>query len=142
MKKINLLMVFGTVVLFCGCANPMIQQKSPTQTTIQSSANQEPVWINNPVIEGKIAGSGCAKAHFKGISYQKKLAVQRAIEQIAIQKDSQVSTVSLSQKNRNSASSYSQTSMSESKVNLSTTVKEYYTKDDGEICAWVILNQN
>jgi hypothetical protein len=130
------ILVFGLLFIFSGCGalSKFMPQKS-----------SEPQWLLNPSIGAgeKIAAVGCAKSHFKGISHQKKLAVQRAISQIAIQKQSKVQTVSLSKKSSRSSGygrSYDQTSMAETNTNVSTKVKEYYTKKNGEVCAWVIEN--
>jgi deoxyinosine 3'endonuclease (endonuclease V) len=132
MLKIILL---SGVLLFSGC--------SIMKQNFLGTSSKSPKWLDNPSIgaEGKISAVGCAKPHFKGKSYQKKLAVQRAIEQIAIQKQSKVQTVSLSKKSSSSrgySQSYNQTSVSETNTKVSTTVKEYYEKKNKEICAWVL----
>ena len=130
------LIILCTTLLLAGCAqnNPQTPQ----------TKNGEPAWILNPQIDsnGKLAGSGCSKIHYKGVPSQKKLAISRAIEQIAIQKRVKVKSIAYRQKtNQNGqVSSKVQTSSLQEveNVSLSTHIKEIYTKDNGDICAWVI----
>jgi hypothetical protein len=101
-----------------------------------------PEWLDNPQKEsnGRIAAVGCSTKHFKGISAQKKLAVQRAIDEIAMQTNTKVSNVVLRQKSNISSSSNSTSLQEVNEENISTTIMQYYTKKDGDICVWVIKN--
>lgn len=130
------LVVLCTTFLIVGCA-----QNNPKQAQI---SNNEPAWILNPQIEsnGKLAGSGCSRIHYKGIQAQKKLAISRAIEQIAIQKSVKVKSIAYRQKsNQNgliSSKGQSSSLQEVENVSLSTHIKKIHTKDNGDICAWVI----
>ncbi|MFA9374344.1 MAG: hypothetical protein ACERKK_09305, partial [Poseidonibacter sp.] len=75
---------------------------------------------------------------------QKKLAISRAIEQIAIQKKVKINTSTYRNKlNQNGVISSTSKNSSLQEVedlNISSTVKEIYLKENGDICAWVIEN--
>jgi hypothetical protein len=130
----NIYILIG-ILFFSGCVNTQsINSKAISQN------NGEPKWLNNPQKEAgdKITAVGCARIHYKGVSAQKKLAVSRAIDEIATQVEVTVDNVSLRNRTNNSSSSSSSSLQSVNKVNLKTKIMAYYTKPDGEICAWVI----
>jgi hypothetical protein len=100
--------------------------------------NKIPDWMTNSNFGDKISAVGCSTKHIDGVSGQKALAVQRAIKLIAMQNEVTVSSVTLNKRSKSSSSTQS-TSVHEIKnVKVSTIVKDYYTKDDGDICAWVV----
>ena len=118
------------------------------QNSIEKPQNKKalPNWILDPQSgsNGKLAGSGCSKIHYKGIEAQKKLAISRAIEQIAIQKKVKINTSTYRNKlNQNGVLSSTSKNSSLQEVedlNISSMVKEIYLKENGDICAWVIEN--
>lgn len=115
---------------------------------IQTSQTKlkEPLWLDDPQKEanGKLTAVGCASRHINGEVAQKKLALQRAIDEIAMQKKTKVQTVSYNTKIITESSKTSQTQTSSlqevQNVDVSTKVMEYYTKPDGDICVWVVEN--
>ena len=91
----------------------------------------------------KIAAVGCSKQHFKGKSYQQKLAISVAIDQIAMQNKVTISNTTLRAKKisngqRLSSSSRSSSLQTVDKVSVSTIVKKIYNKRNGDICVWVV----
>jgi len=122
------------ILFFSGCANT---------SNINSKAisnNNEPAWLLNPQKEAgdKLTAVGCAAIHYKGVTAQKKLAVSRAIDEIATQVRVKVDNVTLRRKTNGYSSASSTSLQSVDKVNLKTKIMAYYKKPDGEICAWVI----
>ena len=119
---------------FIGCTN--INQAQPKHI----SQINEPLWLDNPqkLSNGKITAVGCAGLHYKGVNAQKKLAVQRAIDEIAMQVKTKVSKVSLRHRTNNSSSSSSSSLQEVDNLNISTKIMEYYKKPSGDICVWVI----
>ena len=135
-KKLNIL-TFVTVLLFSGC----VTDKYLNNKTV---SNGEPQWLLDPYIDGdEIAAVGCSLIHFDGKEAQKKLAISRAIDQIATQKRVKVENVKLRRRSVNginkSSSMDSSSLQSVDGVLVSTKTKAIYTKKNGEICAWVIL---
>jgi len=124
-------------ILFVGCStsNKNVNTKVENKSKI-------PEWLNDPQngSNGKIAAIGCAGRHFKGIHAQKKLAVQRAIDEIAMQTNTKVSKITLRKRTDNSSSSSSASLQEVNAQNISTKVMQYYTKADGDICVWVLKN--
>lgn len=135
MLKLILSLIFA--ILFIGCSNtpsPIIVQKV--------KINKEPSWLLNPQTSSKIAAVGCSQIHMNGVSAQKKLAISRAVEQIALQKKATIEVQSSRIKSRtNGSTNTSRQSVTSSvqsvKTTLSTRVKDFYTNKDKEICAWV-----
>lgn len=130
-----------SVLLLSGCAN---QQPSNNKTTTNTNQSSEPKWMDDPYMDGdKVAATGCAKRHFKGSAAQKKLAISRAIDQIASQVETTVDNVmdtSRQVRNGSGVSSQMRTNSSQkvNNVNISTKVKATYKKPNGEICVWVV----
>ncbi len=129
---------FVTVLLLQGCmANKYYNNKTVS--------NGAPKWLLDPYIDGDTnAAVGCAKRHFKGVEAQKKLAISRAIDQVATQNKVTVNNITLRKKSskngyRGNSSSNSSSLQSVDNVSISTKTKAIYKKRDGEICAWVIL---
>ena len=124
-----------SVLLFVGCAN-----KSTVNTKAVTINYAEPKWMSNPYIDlpkGTIVAVGCARRHFKGRSAQKKLAISRAIDEIATEVKTTVNNVTLRRKN-NSASSMNTTSMqSVDNVKLKTEVISTYMDENGNMCVRV-----
>lgn len=69
------------IVLFCftGCAKP-------------HPVKPPPKWISNPYQNGKIGAVGSAKIHFKGDAEQRRLAISRALDELAHQQGVEVTS--------------------------------------------------
>ena len=61
---------------------------------------QEPQWINAPMKEGEIGAVGSAKVHFKGKTAQRKLAISRALDELAQQSGVSVKSAIVTQERR------------------------------------------
>jgi len=138
MFKDKILVLSSVAILFGGCGVQNLQN------SIGLSSNQEPQWLLNPYYQNdKIAAVGCAKQHINGIEAQKKLAISRAIDQIATQKRVKVDNVTLRRKSssngrRGNSSSESSSLQTVDNVSISTKTKAIYKKPNGDICAWVV----
>jgi hypothetical protein len=148
MKKYLLTLILS-VLFFNGCTHPNNTHSKTIQMYSQETKQiqlKEPLWFLNPQKEsnGKLTAVGCATKHINGEVAQKKLAVQRAIDEIAMQKKTKVQTVSYTTKsfshNTKTATTQSSSLQEVENVEVSTKVMEYYTKPDGDICVWVVEN--
>lgn len=138
---------FIGVLLLSGCSQVNLQQNSTNNDKpVVKQECSEPKWLDDPYIDGdKIAAVACAKRHMSGKSAQKKLAIQRARDEIAACISTEVSSMTV---NQSSVSNSARTSSSSQKtsmhkvdsVNVATKVKDIYEKPNGEICAWVVQN--
>lgn len=131
----NLIFILASI-FFVACSN--------NTQVVQKPKSNEPAWLNNPeFIKDKLNAIGCAGIHINGENEQKKLAISRAIEQIAMQKNSKVNVVTYRTKNATDGvvgSSKTQTSSLQEVNNqsLSTKVFDSYKDKDGRICVLVI----
>ena len=129
----NLIILFSTIFIFSACSTKIF------------NSNDEPKWLSDAQynVGNKRAAVGCSAIHLNGKNAQEKLAIQRAIDSIAMQKQSTVSNVTLRSKSANSGKVSSSTMDSTSvhqvnNVNISTKVLDKYTNKDGDICVWVV----
>ena len=104
---------FILVLFFSGCT----RSQNTYSNTIQPIIKQypaTPLWLNDPQKEsnGKLTAVGCASKHINGEVAQKKLALQRAIDEIAMQKKTKVQTVSYSTKSSSNGTKTSATQSS------------------------------
>lgn len=132
LKSITLIV---SIIFFQGCVKQ-------TDTHIPKY-KEEPKWLLNPYIDGdSIAAVGCSQIHFKGIEAQKNLAISRAVDRIASQNSIIIDNVTYRQlnikDNKKTSNLKSSSLHTIENIKLSTKIKELYTKQDGEICAWVI----
>ena len=147
-KNLSSLIVIGTILFFNGCIKqPNTNSKTIQQEQPQSSKqNKIPSWLDDPqkMADGKLTAVGCASRHINGEVAQKKLALQRAIDEIAMQKRTKVQTVNYTTRTVSASDKSSKTesaSLQEvQNLEISTKVMEYYTKSDGDICVWVVEN--
>lgn len=72
---------FAFVLLFSGCSAP------PPKPNVQ------PGWVNNPYISHKVAAVGSAQIHYYGKVAQRKLAISRALDELASQQGVKVSSL-------------------------------------------------
>ena len=87
-------------------------KSSPYQISVSHELHKE---AKSYVKDGKRVGIGCSKIHFKGVEAQRSLALQRAIEQIGLQKQSTIQTT------RQVRSSYSKGQLGSSKTATTST---------------------
>ena len=52
-----------------------------------------PAWINNPNVGGVTGSVGSSRPHFQGVAYQRKLAISRALDELALQKGVEIDLV-------------------------------------------------
>ncbi|WP_180141683.1 hypothetical protein [Desulfoluna butyratoxydans] len=64
-------------------------------TGATAPATHPPAWILNPSDGGAMAGVGSCRPHLNGYSAQRKQAIRRALDEIAMQKGTTISNVSL-----------------------------------------------
>jgi hypothetical protein len=115
-----------------GCGTQQIPSNQ-NKTTI-------PKWLDNPNYEakGKITAVGCAYRHINGQEAQRKLALQRAIDTIAMQVSTKVSIITLRDKT-NISSSTTQSSLQE--VNnqyIKTKILNTYITSKGKLCILIV----
>jgi hypothetical protein len=133
-----------TLLLFGGCAGSNLEPKSKELPT-QQTTSQEPAWLDDPYVEhDKVAAIGCARINFKGRVAQRKKAESIALDEIALQVKTTVSNQTLrDQQHYNGREVYSKVhSISDQSVedlSLSTKIKDSYTKENGDICVWMVL---
>lgn len=80
--------------LLAGCAVPEMPIDAQTTTQQPTAAkNGMPEWVFSPNKDGKLGGVGISSMHMKGKSAQRELAISRALDEIARQMNTKVSTV-------------------------------------------------
>jgi hypothetical protein len=63
-----------------------------------------PVWISKPYMNGKIGAVGSAYPHFKGKTFQRRLAISRGLDELAQQSGVNIkSTIKTSQERQGSS---------------------------------------
>ncbi len=147
-KNLILLIVINSIFFLNGCVKqPNTNSKTIQKEQVQQSLqNKTPAWLDDPQKEanGKLTAVGCALRHINGEVAQKKLALQRAIDEIAMQKKTKVQTVNYTTKTMTASDKTSKTQSSSlqevENVEVSTKVMEYYMKPDGDICVWIVEN--
>ena len=145
-KSIYFLFFVAVLSLFLnGCAFSTAPSVIPTVAK-KNGSHSQPSWIDDPEKEanGKLTAVGCASKHINGEVAQRKLALQRAIDEIAMQKKTKVQMVHYATKSFSNSAKTSTTQSSSlhevENIEVSTKVMEYYTKSDGDICVWVVEN--
>lgn len=81
--RVILLSLF--IIFFAGCNSDVAPAKKAVSTY--------PAWINNPNLGGVTGSVGSSGPHFKGPAYQRKLAISRALDELAIQKGVEIDLV-------------------------------------------------
>lgn len=133
MKKYLSLIIIS--FLFISCSNNEVATPSIVKI-------QEPSWLLNPPASTKLTAVGCSQIHINGVNGQKKLAISRAVEQIALQKKSQIEVENKRIKKRSNGSTTVSTqsiisSVQTVKTTLSTKVLDSYTDKDKQLCVLV-----
>ena len=62
---------------------------------VEKSTSCPPKWFYEPVYKGRVCGVGVAGPHLRGVYYQRNLAIQRAMENLALQKGVKVKSLSI-----------------------------------------------
>jgi len=110
-----------------------------------ASANSRPSWILDPNQAGTVGAVGQCGTHFNGKSMQRKVAITRAIEELAMQGDVTVdSEMSISTEvsgqhvnNRSKSKTY----ISANGVSVNAYIEEiYYDKKSTILYVWMIKN--
>jgi len=73
-----ILLFFVLIISACSQPKPVIDTR--------------PAWINSPYINNEIAAVGSAHIHYYGKSAQRKLAISRALDELALQQGVKVIT--------------------------------------------------
>jgi len=81
----NLLFSLLLLTSFSACSQPATK-------TLPQQTSQMPTWIFTPYKDGILGSVGSAKVHFKGSAHQRKLAISRALDELARQHGVQVHT--------------------------------------------------
>ena len=116
---------------------------SCTKTPKKMPSSDKPSWLTSlSGYSGSLVATGCSGMHVKGFDAQKKLAVQRAVSSLAMQKNTKVQTISNTSEKRNkgilSSSKYSSSSQYQTNTNISFKIqKEYYDKLNKEYCVLI-----
>ena len=133
------MLFIGISIIFVGC-----NQSSPK---IKNSYSK-PAWILNPNLDGKIGAVGVAGRTYDGkISTQRRLAIQRALDELAMQ---QGVKVKLSMTKREIEANGSVSTSSDTISNYKTTNNSAITahiediwedKITGELYIWLVLDK-
>ncbi len=102
---------FGLALLsliICGCATEQASSDANVPMQTQSQRSVAPEWVYSPSKDGRLGGVGISSMHIKGKSAQRELAISRALDEIARQMGTKVSTV-LKTSTSSTATSSSQT---------------------------------
>jgi len=127
----NISFILGFMVFFYSC-------KSST------SSRDIPSWLIS--LDGYrnsgLVATGCAYMHVKGLDAQKKLAMQRAIEELSMQKSTTINSISTKKEKRNngslSSSSYKNQSTYTTNTNVSFEIKEtYFNEKNQQYCVLI-----
>ena len=139
--RLILLVLFSTSILVlsgCGVAN----------VKKEDIALKKPVWILNPNLNGKRGAVGVAGRTYDGkISTQRKLAIQRALDELAIQQGVKVKlsmTKREREKNGNFSTSSDIQSMYETTNNSAITahIEDIWEdKVTGDLYIWLVLDK-
>jgi hypothetical protein len=137
--KILFLSIITAILLLTGCANNQVKSN---KIAVKKPTKDKPKWLDDPFIDlpkNSIVAIGCARRHFKGKSAQQKLAISRAIDEIAAQVSTTVNNITL-RKKTNFSSSASSTSLQETQnINVKTKViDKYLNHTTGNLCVRVI----
>ena len=139
MKKLHLLVVF-LLLSFASCA------KQPQQTTQQQNFNSQPLWINNPNINGKKGAVGIAgRTYDLSVSTQRKLAISRALDELSLQTNVHVELL-MNKEETTHNNTHSVNTKDKSKysanANISAHIEATWTdKSSREIYIWMVLNK-
>lgn len=130
------------LLLFMGCTNNNI---TPQLKESLYDLNGYPKWIANPTLNGKYSygATGIAGRSYKGPSHQRKLAVQRALEELAAQIETNVISETISQDVvTNQSASYKSETLSTYKINKNISGRIMDTWQDiqnSQLYIWMVV---
>lgn len=130
------------LLLLTGCTNSSVISQSKESLY---DINGYPKWIASPTLNGKYSygAAGIAGRSYKGPSHQRKLAVQRAIEEIAAQIETNVVSETISQDVvTNQSATYKSETLSTYKINKNVSGKIMDTWEDkknSQLYIWMVV---
>ena len=131
------LLSFLLTIFFAGCNENVAPAKE--------KLTARPAWINNPNIDGVIGSIGSSGPHFKGPAYQRKLAISRALDELAMQRGVEISLVAKREETANNdninSSSDIKSQQNVTNTNITAHIEATYTDPDtNELFVWMVLN--
>lgn len=131
--RLILSLVTLLLLVLTGCSQP-----EPT------NSNTPPSWIMNPNQNGKVGSVGTAYRHHKGLSFQRRLAITRALDEMALQQGVKV-TLSMTKKenitNQNVSSKMDVDSTYKANSTLKAHIEEVWQdKNTQEYFIWLVLD--
>jgi len=132
--KLTLLISF-ILLIFSACA----------QHGSKVSQFTKPSWISNPNQDNYTGSIGIAHLHHKGFVYQRKLAISRALDELALQKGVLVSLdmqkIEETKNNKLSTDVKVQTSYNTTQTTLSAQIKDTWQDPSSKtLFVWLVLN--
>lgn len=114
-------------------------------TPVKKVISQAPAWVFNPNLGGVKGAVGSSGSHFKGPTYQRSLAVSRALDELAMQMGVQVSVVASREESSNgenvNSKSDIQTEQTVKNSNVTAHIEAtYIDPNTNELFVWMILN--
>ncbi len=134
---LNILVLFSISIFFIACNNP--------KPKVQSS---KPEWILNPNYNGKVGAVGVAgRTYDQRVSTQRKLAIQRALDELAMQQGVKVKLkMKKNELVKNDSVSTTTTTKSEYETTNNSSITAHIEdvwqdKITGEIYIWLVLDK-
>lgn len=94
------IVIFFLIISFNACKAPHKSTEVKDPTVLKSSM---PKWILSPSQNGKVGAVGSALPHFKGKTAQRRLAISRALDELAQQSGVNVKSTILRKEKRDGA---------------------------------------
>lgn len=125
---------FLTFLILTGCS---------TQTP--SAGSVQPAWINKPSLEGKKGAVGSSRPQFKGKTVQRRVAISRALDELAQQSGVKVENIIMRNETNSLSSASSSTqvhSIQESAgVTINAHIQEVWTNPaTQEMFIWLLAD--
>jgi hypothetical protein len=133
-----LILIAFLVFVVAGCA---------TKDISFFKKDEKPSWYWNPSKDGLVGGVGVSKVHINGVDAQRRLAVSRAIDAIAVQYGVKVRNItSVSSKADSSGASNvsieSYSIQSSDGINVSASVREFWIDPyTNELYVWMVVEK-
>ena len=129
--------LFLLLFFFAGCSQSAMPAKVETP--------YYPAWVSNPNLNGLRGAIGSSDPHFKGFTYQRQLAISRALDELAMQMGVQVDVIAsreeISTGDNLSATSDIQTQQKVKNSNVTAHIEAtYLDPNTGELFVWMVLN--
>lgn len=125
-------------LFFAGCNSDVTPPAKENVSTC-------PEWINNPNLNGVTGSVGSSGPHFKGPAYQRKLAISRALDELAMQKGVEIDLVAkreeISSDDNVHTTSDVQTEQRVKNTNVTAHIEAtYIDPKTKELFVWMVLN--